>query len=214
MPDVTARDHAWPPAFIVNPHQAGIFLPDILRRPELSAPSLPLPRIAVVIPCYNAETWIDRAIRSVFDADDEDPILVVVDDGSADGSVERVRAFGDRLILQSGPNRGACHARNEGLRIARGMGATHVLFLDADDYMEGPMLAGARRIAAETGADIVLSHNDIEFEDGTRNVRRVYSGRVAPETFLEGWMQRRHFAPVSVLLRIDFLDKVGDWDER
>ncbi|MCF1711096.1 glycosyltransferase [Tabrizicola sp. J26] len=170
-------------------------------------------RLSVVIPCYNSQDWIGRAIQSALDAGCDDLILVVSDDGSTDGSAEAVRAFGDRVILLSGPNRGACHARNAGMEIAKAKGATHVLFLDADDYLEGDALAGAAEVAGRTGADIILSHNHIQFDDGRRLERRVYSGQVTPEDFFEGWMTGKHFAPVAVLLRIDFVEKMGGWDE-
>lgn len=170
-------------------------------------------RLSVVIPCYNSQDWIGRAIQSSLDAGCDDLILVVSDDGSTDRSTEVVRGYGDRVILLTGPNRGACHARNVGMEIAKAKGATHVLFLDADDYLEGDVLAGAEEVAAGTGADIILSHNHIQLEDGSRLERRVYSGQVAPEDFFEGWMTGRHFAPAAVLLRIDFVEKMGGWDE-
>jgi glycosyltransferase involved in cell wall biosynthesis len=172
-----------------------------------------LPRLAVVIPCYNAADWIAKTIASVLEQDYPDLVLIVCDDGSTDGSAEVVRGFGDRVILQSGPNRGACHARNQGTRIAREQGASYVLYLDADDYLEGPMLKGAGRVAADTGADIVLSHNHLQFSDGRREERFVFTGRVTPEAFFEAWMTGRHFAPVAVLMRTAFVEQVGGWDE-
>lgn len=171
------------------------------------------PRIAVVIPCYNSEDWITRTISSVFDQAYADLVLVVVDDGSKDASADRVRAFGDRVILHTGPNRGACAARNTGMAIAAGQGATHVIFLDADDYLEGPMLASSAAVAAETGADIVLSDMHIEREDGSRRERFLYSGRVEPIVFFEDWLNGRYFNPSAILWRLDFVERLGGWDE-
>jgi glycosyltransferase involved in cell wall biosynthesis len=174
-----------------------------------------LPKIAVVIPCHNAEIWIDRTIQSVFDQAYANLRVIVVDDGSSDGSIDRLRIYGDRLLLQCGPNKGACHARNEGLRLARDEGATYVLFLDADDFLEGPMLAGAAQVAATESADIVLSNMHLLYPGNRREERFVYSGQfqIAPETFFEGWMRGNYFNPSAILWRLEFIDQVGGWDE-
>ena len=170
--------------------------------------------MAVVIPCYNAAEWIGRTLASVRDQGYPDLVLIVVDDGSTDGSVAAVQAFGAGVVLETGPNRGACHARNRGMQLAEERGATHVVFLDSDDLLEGPMLAGAGAVAARTGADIVLSDMHRLQYDGTREERFIYSGRIAPETFFEGWMNARHFAPAAILWRTGFVHRIGGWDEQ
>lgn len=170
-------------------------------------------RLSVVIPCYNAAEWIERTISSALGAGCSDLILVVVDDGSTDNSVEIVRHFGDRVLLKTGPNQGACHARNEGMVLARAAGATHVLFLDADDYLEGNVLAGAADVAARSGADLVLCNMHVEHMDGQREERSTYSGRIEPETFFVGWLNGDYFNPSSILWRIEFVESIGGWDE-
>ncbi|PZQ94855.1 MAG: hypothetical protein DI533_20965 [Cereibacter sphaeroides] len=128
----------------------------------------PLPRIAVVIPCYNSEAWIARTINSVLDQSYADRLVIVVDDGSRDASADRVRAF---------------------------------------------LLVGAAKVAAETGADIVLSDMHIVDAEGRRQARSVYSGSITPETFFEGWLNGLYFNPSSILWRIDFVQRIGGWDE-
>lgn len=172
-----------------------------------------LPRIAVVIPCYNSQEWIAHTINSVLAQSYGDFLLIVVDDGSKDASAEKVRAFGDRVILHTGPNRGAPAARNTGMAIAEKRGATYVMFLDADDYLEGELLAGAAAVAAKTGADMILSDMHIVNHDGTREERSLYSGRIAPETFFDGWLHGRIFHPGSIVWRIGFVKQIGSWDE-
>jgi hypothetical protein len=176
-------------------------------------PTAPLPRRAIVIPLYNAEDWVERTILSVLDQAYPDLILIVVDDGSTDSSLARVRAFGDRVILRTGPNRGACHARNLGMAIARELNAEYILFLDADDYLEGEVLVGATETAVRGGADMVLSNMHILYPDGHREDRSAYSGQVAPETFFEGWMRGTFFAPVAILWRLGFVERIDGWDE-
>lgn len=170
--------------------------------------------LAVVIPLYNAAPWIGRTIRSVLDQNCPGVSVIVVDDGSTDGSLAAVAEFGDRITLETGPNRGACHARNRGLALAEAQGAEFVLFLDADDYLESPMLAGALAEARQHGADMVLSNVHVEYPDGTRNLRPLYSGDVSPEEFFRGWISERgHVNPAGLMWRTALVRKIGGWDE-
>ncbi|PZQ94854.1 MAG: hypothetical protein DI533_20960, partial [Cereibacter sphaeroides] len=82
-----------------------------------------------------------------------------------------------------------------------------------DDYLEGELLVGAAKVAAETGADIVLSPMALEYPEGRRMPAPHYNGPVTPETFFKGWMTGHHYAPVAILLRIDFVRRAGGWDE-
>jgi hypothetical protein len=86
---------------------------------------------SVVIPLYNKEAYILRAIRSVLSQTHADLELIVVDDGSSDGSARLVRSVQDRrLRLLQQPNGGGSAARNTGIREAA---YPYVAFLDADD---------------------------------------------------------------------------------
>lgn len=168
--------------------------------------------LCVVLPVYNAEDWVGRAIGSVQDSCPE-ALIVAVDDGSTDGSVDVIKAISPPVVLETGPNRGACHARNRGLAIAGEHGADYVLFLDADDYIEGPMLRAALAEAEAHDADTVLCNMHLEYEGGRRDERYHYSGTVTPEAFLRGWMEGRYINPSGILWRCRFLEKIGGWDE-
>ena len=187
----------------------------ILELDETPAMTTAFPRLAVAIPCYNAAPWIERAVNSALSQNCPDLIVVVVDDGSSDGSADLVRArFGDRVLLEAGPNRGACHARNRGLAIAREQGADYVLFLDADDYLEGDMLAGAGAVAQAQDADMVLSDMHVEYPDGRRDLRFHYAGHVTPRDLFFGWMHSRYVNPSGILWRCAFVEGIGGWDEK
>ena len=100
------------------------------------------PTISVVVPCFNAERYIATAIESVLKQDWPSLEVIVVDDGSTDGSAERVRGLcrahaNVRLFEQA--NAGVAAARNHGLRQASG---EWIAFLDADDlWLPGKLQA-------------------------------------------------------------------------
>lgn len=95
--------------------------------------------ISVVIPLYNKERQIAHTLRSVFAQTFQDFEVVIVDDGSTDGSVAEVEKFTDsriRLIRQA--NAGVAAARNRGIEEAQG---ELIAFLDADDEWKPEYLA-------------------------------------------------------------------------
>jgi len=90
--------------------------------------------VTVVVPLYNGERFIRRALDGVLRQTRPATQIVVVDDASPDGSREIVaREYGDRVTLISKQNEGAAQARNTGLKAATG---EFIAFLDQDDFWE------------------------------------------------------------------------------
>jgi len=90
-----------------------------------------MPKVSVVIPTYNRLLMLREAVDSVLKQDFEDFELIVVDDGSTDGTAEEIKRYGGRVILlQHSENRGVSAARNKGILHAKGK---YVAFLDSDD---------------------------------------------------------------------------------
>jgi glycosyltransferase involved in cell wall biosynthesis len=127
-------------------------------------------RISVIMPCYNAATFVEEAVYSVMNQTYNDVELIVVDDGSTDGSVGTLQQlaaqYSPRMNLLFQDHMGPFPARNLGLRHARG---GLVAFLDADDYWSPEAL---EKLAAAMDAD----HADIAY-CGWQNV-----GEGAPGT--------------------------------
>ena len=107
------------------------------------------PRVSVVIPAFNREREIRRAIESCLTQRFTDYEVVVVDDGSTDGTCEAVRSYGDSRIklVCHDTNRGVCPARNTGVANAT---ADWVLFLDSDHELLPEALG---EIAGSTSPD-------------------------------------------------------------
>ena len=92
-----------------------------------------LPKISIVIPLYNKENAIQSTLKSILTNQWQDFEIIIVDDGSTDNSIEKVREIEDsriRLITQS--NKGPSAARNTGAKAAFG---EWILFFDADDIL-------------------------------------------------------------------------------
>ena len=109
-----------------------------------------LPKISVVIPCFNAKPYIAAAIRSAMVQDWPDLEIVVVDDGSSDGSAELVQTTFPEVQLIRQANLGVAAARNKGIAHAQG---DWIAFLDADDiWLPGKLHAQWALIAVSPSA--------------------------------------------------------------
>ncbi|MHC4551242.1 MAG: glycosyltransferase family 2 protein, partial [Planctomycetota bacterium] len=87
-------------------------------------------KISVVIPAYNAERTIGRAIDSVLAQTRAADEVIVVDDGSTDGTADVVRGYGEKVMLIQQENAGVSVARNKGIEAAT---SDWIAFLDSDD---------------------------------------------------------------------------------
>lgn len=111
------------------------------------------PYFSIIIPMFNREREIGRAVNSCLAQDFEDFEIIVVDDGSTDGSVAVVQNFTDpriKLICHE-VNRGVSPARNTGVDAASG---EWVIFLDSDDELLPGALATMRRRTSDVGNEI------------------------------------------------------------
>lgn len=174
-------------------------------------------QFSVVIPLYNKQRYVGRAVESVLAQSHDQFELIVVDDGSTDGSAEVVRNVRDprlRLIVQD--NGGEAAARNAGIRAATG---SHIAFLDADDRWKPDFLAVMRSlIAAHPGAAIYGTNYEI-VDDGSivpgldgagRFVDR--DGRLDYASALAHWCFP--LTSSSICVPAHMFDAVGMFDER
>jgi glycosyltransferase involved in cell wall biosynthesis len=170
-------------------------------------------RISVVTPCYNAERFIGQTIRSVLDQTYQDFEIIVVDDGSTDGSPQVVQRFSDpRIRLLSQTNAGPAKARNTGARAATG---EFLAFLDADD------LALPHRFASQLAileAGFLLSVVGSGYiwidENGAELPWPHHSWQHAPDlNDISSWLLDCPFVPSATMLRRRAWEEVGGFDE-
>lgn len=120
-----------------------------------------IPKISIIIPCYNAENYIARCLNSVFSQSFKDFEAIVVNDGSTDNSLATLSGFkDDRLIIINKTNGGVSSARNAALEIAKGEWVT---FVDIDDRLKFDALQRMIRVT-DSKYDIVFAGFEI-FQD-------------------------------------------------
>jgi len=176
-------------------------------------------QVSVVIPCYNHALTLARAIRSVLNQTLPPSEVIVVDDGSTDGSRGVAESFGSAVIFKQQQNRGPAAARNLGVRSATG---EFLGFLDADDWWQPGFAASCSEflrahpicIAVSTGLCFVRSDGSRTYApadcfDGNKPIGLP---RVL-ESFFAFWAQHNHVCTGSVLMRREAILKVGMQNE-
>ena len=143
-------------------------------------------RISVVVPVYNTACYLRACLDSILAQSHPPYELILVDDGSTDGSAEICDAYAERYpacvraIHQE--NQGTAAARNRGLEQCTG---DFLSFIDSDDYLEPEMYAHLLALAGEYGADMAVAEMWVEKTDGQRycwatgEVRRCWTSREA-----------------------------------
>ncbi|MDR1322019.1 MAG: glycosyltransferase [Gracilibacteraceae bacterium] len=144
-----------------------------------------MPQVSVIMPVYNAETYLARAVDSVLAQTLRDLELILVDDGSTDTSsalCDDYAARDDRVRVIRQKNGGAPAARNAGIAAAS---SEYIGFMDSDDYILPAMYERLHLNAVPTGRDAVncgsFVLNDKDFtppypraEDETRRYPAAY----------------------------------------
>lgn len=172
--------------------------------------------VSIVLPAYNREKTIGAAIRSVLRQTYSDFELIVVDDGSQDGTVEAARAVQDSRIrvLALEENRGAGGARNAGIQAAR---APWVAFQDSDDEWLPEKLSRQMARLAEGG--FIAAYCGMAIVKATPSGRTKLAYLPRPETLhVEGEIAaslvRESFVSTQTLVaRREEILAVGGFDE-
>ena len=168
------------------------------------------PEITIVIPCYNAEKWVARAIESALSQPGASVEILVIDDGSTDHSLSVIKGYRDSIRLRTQPNRGGCAARNHGLALAS---KPFVMFLDADDYLEEPILSRLADSLNKSSAHVALGEVRDESEAG-RLLFRPRPDIGDWRKFIIDWLDGTFIPPCGILWSTDFVRNLGGWNER
>jgi glycosyltransferase involved in cell wall biosynthesis len=176
-----------------------------------------LPPISVIIPCYNTARFLSETVESVLAQTFSEFELIVIDDGSTDGTVQVIDRYrcrlGEQLIFESGPNRGVSAARNRGTQLARGR---YLQYLDADDLLRPDALRSKFEALESSNADIayadwqkLIEASPGKFVPGETQTRRYEEVHAIPEiaVLMDFWAP-----PAALLYRREIVDRVGGWN--
>lgn len=122
------------------------------------------PAISVIVPIYNQEKYVGKCIDSIIKQDFSDIEIILVNDGSKDGSLEKCKKYAkrdERVIIIDKPNEGVVKARRDGLLKAKG---DYICFVDGDDYLPTDSLSIMYRIAVEHNVDMVSGNLDFVYD--------------------------------------------------
>lgn len=155
-----------------------------------------LPPISVVIPVFNRAGLVQRAIASALAQSLPPQEILVIDDGSTDGSGDAARACGPSVRVIAQPNAGLPAARNAGVAAAAG---EWIAFLDSDDLWPLDSLAcRAAALATDPALDLIFGHFDCFLEEPPE---RSCLGKLQPALLCPGMLARR-----------SAMDRVGPFD--
>jgi glycosyltransferase involved in cell wall biosynthesis len=167
------------------------------------------PEVSVIIPTFNRRAMVREAIDSVLAQTAAGFELIVVDDGSSDGTVEELARFGESIRIERIANRGPAAARNLGVAIAR---APLIAFLDSDDLWSPIKLERQLAFISENPGCDISQCNEIWIRDGRRVNPGMRHRKRAGNFFVES-LRTCLISPSAVLMRRDLLDSIGGFDE-
>ena len=168
------------------------------------------PLVSVIIPTYNRRGFVLDAVRSVLAGTYGHFELIVIDDGSTDGTARALQAFDGRIEYRYQPNRGVSAARNLGVSMARGR---YVAFLDSDDRWREEKLEKQVRHLADHPRLRVCHTDEIWLRNGVRLNQKKRHRKYAGYIF-ERCLPLCIISPSSVLMERSLFEELGGFDER
>lgn len=142
-------------------------------------------KVSIVVPVYNNEAYIGRCIDSIVCQDHKNFEIIIVDDGSTDGSLKRCREFeSERIRVYTKPNGGPASARNFGLQMCS-EDSECVMFVDSDDTVACDYVSSMQRLCGP-GSLAICGINDYYADYSVDESAAVRNGKY--DEFSDFWM--------------------------
>lgn len=173
--------------------------------------------VSIIIPAYNAESYLSHAIDSALNQTCSVKEIIVVDDGSSDRTLDIALRYRDNsaIIVISQPNKGASAARNTGLAASTG---DYIQFLDADDTLDKGKIQHQLIMIQRYGDDFIYSgrwglfyNNESTAEFQRNELWKNYESPI--DWIVTAWTTRKWIHPSAWLTPRHLILKAGLWDE-
>jgi len=170
--------------------------------------------VSVIIPAYNVETSLPRAVLSALEQVPPPLEVIVINDGSTDRTAEVAHGFDELIRYLEQQNQGPAAARNAGLAVATGK---YVAFLDADDYwLPGFIKATVEfmeenpdAVAVSTGWQYQTVKGDVKVFSVDDDIKGINCQACVLKNFFDFWGRHDHVRTGTVLLRRSKLGNYG-----
>lgn len=165
-----------------------------------------MPKVSIVVPVYNTEKYLDRCVQSLICQSYRNIEIILVNDGSSDGSLNIIYQWKNRdsrVICVDQKNQGVTCARKNGVHAATG---DWVCFVDSDD--EIPQKAIEKMVAASENVDVVIGAVDAQGQGLELWNFPKFNADYSRVEYLKNllWNRQIHWGPVAKLFRKDLLD--------
>lgn len=166
----------------------------------------PTPLVSIIIPAYNHARYLDEAIQSVLVQDYPNIELIVLDDGSTDGTRDVLDKYSGKFFWESQPNMGQAETLNKGWRLSKG---EVLAYLSADDVLK-PQAASSSVKALAANPQVVLTYCDFNLIDPNSTVIRRVS---TPEYNYHDMVTKLVCAPgPGVFFKRSAFERAGLWN--
>lgn len=173
-----------------------------------------MPLVTVIMPCYNHERFVERAVLSVIDQTYSRVQLVVIDDGSRDASVAKLQALRDTLgfTLICQENRGICRTLNRA--ILEAANGEYIALLASDDFWRSDKLSlQIEALQRRKDSEFCFSQA-VEFSDEENpEVGRIFPKKCLTGHVLNAVFVRQHVPAGTMLFSRRLYDRLGGFDE-
>jgi len=161
------------------------------------------------MPTLNDVEYVERAVRSILNQNMSSLELIIIDDGSRDGTLERIGEFDDPRVsvFKRETETGVTSARNDGIRRASG---EYIAVHDADDW-SAPERFEKQVAYLNANPNVALIGTGAYLVDQTGNVRS--RRRVLEDPSLDDLIEHNEFVHGSVMMRREVLEEMGGYDE-
>ena len=165
-----------------------------------------MPRLSVIVPVYKAEQYLQQCVESILGQSFADLELLLIDDGSPDGSgamCDRFAAQDPRVRVIHKENGGVSTARNAGLDAATG---DYIAFVDSDDYLDSCMYE-KMMAEADRGVDLVMCDCVKEFPD--RSV--LYTHNIRGGDYSREQLEKEYFPHLLIMENVEYPATISNW---